>query len=733
MKRRAQTLLQRRVELDETVWAEERLSQQYELTFVNLWDRLRGADDKFRVLSEFAVEDITLGEASEARMLPEGIRVAALDRSPRTLDLAAWRAFLHAMQQRGFRLVQSEWHHEQFRRDESGERYSVFQIVLHVADADDNRRYEVSGPIRVAWSNRRDGSGRFLPASVDATGLSVTWREEKPAFEQVELAEFPLRDGFLDSVLAHDLNDDGLSDLVFPGQNLVFWNEGRRRFRRAELVSQPISVVYHAVLADLTSDGLVDYLVAGGLGVSYPGRFGLYLYEGQGSGRFGISPRLTVDPAGIDLQIPSCYAVGDIDTDGDLDVFVGQYKNPYINGQFPDPYYDANDGYSAYALINDGTGRFADATEDVGLGRKRFRRTYGCSFVDLDQDADLDLVVVSDFAGIDVYSNDGRGHFTDVTDTAVDVAANFGMSHAVADFNRDGLLDLYVTGMASTTARRLEQMGVGRDDLPEHTSQRIEMGYGNRMYLSQGGGQFRQPSFGDRVARSGWTWGVAAPDVNNDGYPDLYAANGHISGSTALDYCTRFWTQDIYSGSAEDLAQLLVFSVEEQPRSNEGISWNGFEHNRLFLNLGGADFTSAAFLMGVALEEDSRVVIADDFDADGRVDFLVTALVGDASRAYLLFNGGNYQHHWIGVRLRDAPRVSAIGSQITITHAGGRQSATVVTGESFLAQHAFVRHFGLGDSERVAVLEVRWPDGAVTRLVSPAVDRYHTVTHPGAS
>ena len=119
----------------------------------------------------------------------------------------------------------------------------------------------------------------------------------------------------------------------------------------------------------------------------------------------------------------------------------------------------------------------------LGWRKKRNRRTYSSSFVDINDDQDLDLVVVSDYAGVDLYFNNGQGQFEDVTATQLPKRSLFGMAHTIADFNADGLADLYAIGMSSTTARRLDQMGLVRNDRPDIHEMRPEMGYGNRMFL----------------------------------------------------------------------------------------------------------------------------------------------------------------------------------------------------------------------------------------------------------
>src|SRR5688500_9462267 len=128
--------------------------------------------------------------------------------------------------------------------------------------------------------------------------------------------------------------------------------------------------------------------------------------------------------------------------------------------------------------------------------------------------------------------------------------------------------------------------------------------------------RFQQPPFKDDVARTGWSWGATAPDFDNDGDADLYVANGFISGDTCRDYCTNFWRRDIYLGDSNDNAALdNLFS--QWARLGE-MSWNGFEHNVLLMNEGGAGFLNVAHLMDVAFEFDSRNVVGDDLDRDGK-------------------------------------------------------------------------------------------------------------------
>ena len=352
---------------------------------------------------------------------------------------------------------------------------------------------------------------------------------------------------------------------------------------------------------------------------------------------------------------PTGLTAGDIDGDGDLDVFIGQQKPAYQNGDIATPYYDANDSFPNYLLLNDGQGDFRDVTAESGLGHKSQRRNFCASFLDIDDDGDLDLMLTSDFAGTDLFYNDGHGKFTDVTDILQPRGYAFGMSHTFGDYNLDGRLDFLLIGMSSAAARRLDHMQLVRAGFPEYNAARTHMGYGNRMYLRDGDG-FRQAPFNDSVARTGWTWGATTFDFDCDGDQDVYCTNGQVSGKTTQDYYTRFWCHDVYyrRGERPDAAIRQLFSRMAPLFSGNGISWGGYEHNELLMNLAGRDFISIGFLMGVSSQLDSRCTVSGDLDGDGRVDLIFESKqhLGDRALLHFLRNQWPAANHWIGVHLR---------------------------------------------------------------------------------
>ncbi len=719
---------EKRARLDETVWADERLAQQYERTLVTLWDALLQADrrgertDKARILAELAVERVTIGTPDPVEALDHGIERFVFAAPHRSLTATEWSGMLSELADAGYRLVQSEWHHARFepRTDEAPAR-SLVSIVLHI-EAPGETRMIVEGELGVEWSEEPDRSGNFVPLRVDATALEMFTRTGPPAFERIFSVRSPRRpDDYsgIHPLLLYDLDLDGRIDIVMVRAARILWNrEGG--FEIGRLIDGSDLLTEAAVIADFNGDMHPDLLATRARG-------DLAFYAGDGLGHFKGEPLATVFEQ--PLLGPSVLTAGDIDGDGDLDVWLGQYKPAYAGGQMPSPFYDANDGYPAYLLLNDGAGRFTPATQEAGLAEKRFRRTYTASFVDLDRDDDLDLLVVSDYSGVDLYHNDGTGHFSDANATLRGDRHLFGMSAAFADYDVDGRLDFFVAGMGSTTARRLESLGLMRTDRPEVTEMRMRMAFGNRLYFARDEG-WQESAAASRVARTGWTWGTTAFDFDNDGDPDLFVANGHQSGVSTDDYCSNFWSHDLYDGVSESdpvLAQL--FSEEAQGLLSGEMSWDGYQKNHLLMNRGDKGFVDVAFLLGIADQFDSRSAVSADLDRDGRVDLLVTEHLGtEGEQLHIYRNLLDTGNAWVGVDLRESGKgISPIGASVTIRTTGRTHVGRVLTGESLMAQHAATLNFGLGSEERVVSIEVRWLNGTTRLLHAPEPNRYHLV------
>lgn len=728
---KSNTLAEQRDQRDSTVWKNEVLAQEYERALVRLWDRLLQQDrtkqgDKFDVLASLNFASISLAEVDSESELDHGIRVIKLGKNPQRLTSDDWKQKLANWKAVGYRIVQSEWHHARFDPPSDMPAKSVVSMALYLERAEPAQRVVVQGNLQIQWQNERDESNIPVPQSIDATDVSLYVRDGTAPFVETFTAHHatPKTRSGVQPVITQDLDGDGLSEIILGGSNEIFWNRGDMKFE-VETMFYPREQTFETgIVADFNGDQLPDYVTAGVRG-------DLLMFVGRPGGRFRTQP-LGKAKGGGPLRQPQVITAGDVDNDGDLDLWIAQYKISYVGGQMPSPYYDANDGFPAFLLLNDGKGRFQPATEEAGLAEKRYRRTYGSCFIDLDEDADLDLLVVSDFSGIDVYYNDGTGYFTDVTDQTVDERHIFGMSATFGDYDLDGKLDFFVSGMASTTARRLEYMRLGRRDRPDIHMMRSRMAYGNRMYLTKDG-QFQEPIFRDQVARTGWAWGATSFDFDNDGDKDIFVANGHSSGKSTKDHCSHFWCHDIYDGASQpNLETAQVFKDVLQGYFDRSESWDGYQKNALLMNQGGQGFTNVGFLLGVGHQYDGRAVIGEDLDGDGRVDLLVVEdQWRDGQILHVYQNQTESDGHWIGVRFRhdNGSGRSAIGARVAVKTSDRQFVDALKAGDSIHAQHSNTLHFGLGRRDQVQSLEIVWPDGTKQSVTAPEIDQYHDVVY----
>ena len=716
----------------ETVWSKELLAQECGRTFESLWNSLNAATNQLHALASFPVGEIVLGHWTLPQALPHGIELREPDGSRVVLSAEAWRARVEEANRAGWRLVQTEFRHCRFDTDEADQpRQSQFEFSAHLIRAEPAERAIAEGELIVDWAPRRPDEPGVAVRRIDASRVTLKTRKGEPPFVPILTDQMipPRNVQSIGPLLLYDLDGDGLSEIILGAMNRLYRRSGEDHFEPGPLCRYPPGVIYAAVIADFDGDGAADYLCEK--------HEGLFLFKGSPTGTFD-QPGQLAWKAPPDLNSPFVLTCGDIDRDGDLDVFLGQYKMPYRGGAMPTPYHDANDGDPAYLLRNDGQGKFVDATQAAGLVPKRWRRSYSASFVDLDDDWHLDLAVVSDFAGLDLYRNDGRGRFSDVTRPWIAEPHAFGMAHALADFNADGRLDLLMIGMPSPTVDRLEHLELWRPDVTEDRTMRSRMSHGNRLYLAQPGGRFEETPRGESIARSGWAWGCSAFDFDNDGYPDVYIANGQESNESVQDYEGEYWLHDTYVGNSEaNTAAHLYFGSKFNRTLHRGQSYGGYEKNRFYLNRQGESFAEIGHLLGVALENDSRNVVSDDLDGDGRVDLLVTTYEAarDTRQTLRVYrNTLKKRGHWIGFRFREgrgAP--SPVGVRVVCRIPGQAAVRAVVTGDSHRSQHSGTVHFGLGPVERVDQVQARWSGGQELTLGGLEADRYYNVRRSGVS
>lgn len=589
-------------------------AEKFVAVFEQLWDSLNATTNKFAILKIFSPPTLIWAARGPAREIAHSIKIYDPSAERISFSKDSFGQLLQQKETEGWQLVQCEFRHIAFASGKKPFLESTFYFSAHLENSRAQERAILEGDLLVKWENSYSPSIH----EIDSSRLQIRSRKGAVPFDLVLDREVSPPPGsyFIDPLIVRDLDGDGRPEVILAARNEVFRRAPNGVWNSTHLCDDDPRLIFTALIADFNGDGIDDFLTA---------RFdGLYIHEGTAGGKFP-APARRVWAAQPHLKFAQVLTCGDIDGDGDLDVFLGQYKVPYVNGNMPTPYFDANDSNPSYLLLNDGKGNFTDVTEARGLGPKNHRRVYSSSFIDLDGDKDLDLLVVSDFAGLDAFENDGHGHFREATSKWFAETHAFGMAHCFSDFNNDGRMDILMIGMDSPTADRLESLNLTRPyDAPD-AGMRKAVTHGNRLYFGAVDGTFRESELSRQIARTGWSWGCAAADFDGDGFPDLYIANGHESRQSVRDYETEFWLHDIYTAlSHENLLAKTYFDQKFARTRARDWSYGGYEKNRFFLNEGGTNFTEVAFLLGLALEADSRNVVAADLNGDGKPELIVT-------------------------------------------------------------------------------------------------------------
>ncbi len=715
------TLTERTAKWDQTHWASEIAARPYTQFIDAFWDRLRQAPDPWAVFATLPLDRITWRNWTVPETIEHGITLTSLTPDASSHETAPVPGILAKARAENFQLELSEWRHIRFQPATNEPAQSGIAFTLHCLQPSPETRYTLRGELEINWQET-------TPPQIEAIRLVRAELLSRPGptpFGHVvpdQIAPPGRHQAQEPNLAVIDLNHDGRTDIIASRINRIYWNQGQGQFRPTPLCDFPLAFLENGTFGDFNGDGHLDFL-----GFN---KRELGLYQGDGSGQFPHPPK-RIAVSETPFENPFVLTAADVDQDQDLDAWLIQYRVPYQGGQMPTPLDDANDGYPAYLLLNDGQGAFTDATETSGLATNRFRRSYSSSFIDLDADHDADLLVISDFAGIDWYENTGQGQFRNRTRDLGGQHYGFGMAHSFGDFDRNGQLDFIMIGMNAPTASRLDHLGLA---LPDHSTTpaiRSSMTYGNRLFLQNESGFDLAPQ-AQAVAETGWSWGTASGDMDNDGDEDLYIVNGHISGASVRDYESQFWLYDIYLGDSQpDAALDAYFQNKQNATRDSGGSFGGHEINRFFLNRGEEGFLEVSYLLGLALPIDCRNLVCEDLDGDGRLEWLTTSFETwpQGKQALHLFpNFIEDSGNWIGAHLRPAPGAPVTGAVVTLTTDYGQQRRWIVTGDSYRSQQAHTAHFGIGALESVHGLEVQWPGGRSTQLQAPKINQYHTVS-----
>jgi ASPIC and UnbV/FG-GAP-like repeat len=530
-----------------------------------------------------------------------------------------------------------------------------------------------------------------------------------------------------------DYDNDGFYDLFIPDgvESKLFRNRRDGTFEdvtaRAGLAG--LDGVSVAVFADYDNDGFKDLFVSR---TFRPNQ----LFHNNGDGTFTDVTK----ESGIGED--SCTTVAswaDYDNDGFLDLYVGRYLDP--REDIPTTFY-ARNGLPNQLYHNNGDGTFTNVTEKAGVGDPGL--CLGTVFGDYNDDGYPDLYVVNDFGRKTLYRNNCDGTFTDVTVRAGALAYGAGMSASFADYDNDGKLDIYCTNIRSEHAWYAEaptvnrymvnswRQGVWKTDMPLYfqvfrqsglnfVKVYQQMASGNTLLRNKGDGTFEDTTWQASANPVGWFWGASFGDFNNDGWQDIYAADGWVYNEPGTELELEFLNnvvtrQKVYKSG-------LFFDPVYFGRR----SWHGYERNRHLRNNGDGTFTEVGRAAGTDLVLNSRGVAVADFWNRGVLDIAVAA---SADRHALLRNEADTGRHWLQIELVGVQsNRDAVGARVTAIAKGKLQMREVVLGDGYGSQNSLRQHFGLGEATHVDELTVNWPrSGVVQKFHNVAADRIVEIT-----
>ena len=687
--------------------APERLGQRCDQVIVDGWDRSRKSGDPwavFETLDLGVLQPPIMGAAKPSGM--DGVEVHELIRGTATLrsqgDREAWS---RSFKQAGWMCVQSEW--RTIGYSWTGTHFSTeVSMNLHLLRTKDLVRAEARGRWLMDWGVETNLL-TAKPLWLKATWKSGEWLEKSGTPRFVERWSASLNPssrggGEVDPLIIADWDGDGREDLVMAGANRWFrWDQSSGWSTNRIIPFDDISI-QAAVVADFDKDGHLDLMA--------PGNNQLQLFRGNGSGGVELPPMLT--PSSL-LKTPSAMAVVDLDRDGDLDLWVSQYDYAYT-GQSPAPFDGATNGPSGSFWRNSGSARFEESLGSIGLEPSRDSFTYSGVFLDTDGDNLPEFLQISDFRGVDFYRGSGASTFRWDTQKALGEARGFGMGHIVGDFDRDGRPDFMMIGMNSVPAIRMEAAGVFHPGFPKMREGRRELSHGNRVWLNRGSDGWKVPAWERQVAETGWSWGGAWLDSNNDGLGEFYIVNGFVSNESAFDFeQAERWSCEVYQGGLDrNPARSDYIDHRSRLIAQTGVSEGGHYRNQWLAPVGG-DWQELGWIGGIALPEDCRNVVAWDYDGDGLQDLVVVTkeIYPTPQTVVRLFHNEQPGGHWLAVRVPPSAGVSPWGSEVTVTLSDGSiRREWLVDQQGFRTQPPPQAHFGLGSAKPRSV-KVRWPDG----------------------
>ncbi|RYF96787.1 MAG: RNA-binding protein, partial [Chitinophagaceae bacterium] len=484
-------------------------------------------------------------------------------------------------------------------------------------------------------------------------------------------------------------------------------------------------------VVDINSDGRLDIYVCTTIYPDPAKRLNL-LYVNQGHDKDGVPVfRELAKEYGLNDSTHSTMATFfDYDNDRDLDVYivVNEISIEDNPSAYRDKVVDGSHNSTGRLYRNDystqlGHPFFTNVSKEAGITIEGYG--HGATVADFNRDGWKDIFVTNDFLSNDLlYINNGNGTFTDKAATYFKHTSANGMGQDVIDINNDGLSDVVELDMdpEDNFRKKLLMSGYNYSNYQnndrfgyqyQYVRNSLQLNFGPR--AADGDPIFSDIGFHAGISSTDWSWAPLVQDFDNDGYRDIIVTNGFPKDLTDHDFIAFREKSFISTTKAEVLTKIPQVKIS----------------NYAFHNNGDLTFTDETKSWGLTVPSFSNGAAYADLDNDGDLDLVISNINNEAFVYRNTRDAG--EHHYLTVKLQgDSLNRSGQGAWVDLFYDGRQQSYEQTSYRGYLSSVQSKIHFGLGEATKVDSLVVKWPDGRKQVLPNPAIDKEIVVEHKNA-
>ncbi|HNR43393.1 MAG TPA: VCBS repeat-containing protein [Bacteroidales bacterium] len=526
-------------------------------------------------------------------------------------------------------------------------------------------------------------------------------------------------------VAVGDINNDGLDDIFFisnMGYNKLYLNLGNFKFRDitdiAGVAGRP-GWKTGVTMVDINGDNLLDIYVCYCTKETVEGRRN-ELYINHGDLKF------TEEAAKWGIDVPTYSTLGaffDYDLDGDLDMFLVATNTKVLRGmEFESARVD-DDPYAGDKLFRNDGDHFTEVTSQAGIISTGIGYGLGIAIADINKDGWPDIYITNDYIEPDyLYINNGDGTFTNRMTEHVLHNSQSAMGNEINDFNNDTWPDIITADMLSEDNRRLKLL-YGQENYLEYALQVMQGFYHstmrNMLQLNNANGTFSEIGQLACVSNTDWSWAPPFADFDNDGWKDLFVTNGYFRDYTDRDFLKM--KNDYYLEKSKTKEPADTFWLTSFMTSTP-------VHNYIFKNNKDLTFTDKSKVWGFAKKGFSNGAAYSDLDNDGDLDLIVSNQNETASIFRNMIREHNPKANYISIRLKGPGKNTAgLCSKIYLYTKYGVQYQEQMPSRGYQSCVTTQLHFGLADAEIIDSIRVEWPGGNVNLLTEVGVNQIITI------